>query len=461
MKYYPLTAAQNMHHQWIREYGTQQVSGVSIVASLKAPIDFKLMEKCIKLEYERYGCMRLQFTKPDKQGNVKQYQVKKGPDKIEYYDLRGEESLAAADAVMQQWAYVTFDGDNVPMSEFRLVDLPEGFKGMFVHMDHRLVDSSALAVMVTDIFQLYMHYQFGTDYPKDLADYIKVLEKDLTRANDPKRLEKDRRFWAEHFDKYGEPLYSDIQGPSVLEEARAKHNNPNLRAADIERKELFVTVKDYYLEPYPSKRLFNFCTENAVSMTNLLLFAMRTYLSKQNNGQEDITIENFISRRSTHDEWTSGGSRTIMFPCRTIITPDTEFLEALYLIQQTQNQVYLHGNYDPVYIREEMKRRYNTPDDTTYESCYLTFQPVMTYKTSKKLENVPMHINWFANGAATKKMYLTVSPNEKGELKFSFHYQTVKLTEKDIELMYYYMMRILFLGLEDSHLTVGEMMDRS
>ena len=461
MKYYPLTAAQNMHHQWIMEYGTQQVSGVSIVASLKAPLDFKLLKKCILLEYERYGCMRLQFTKPDKNGNVKQYQVKETKDTVEYYDLRGEGTLAAADAVMQQWAYVTFDGDNVSMCEVRLVDLPEDFKGMFVHMDHRLVDSSALAVMVADIFQLYMHYQYGADYPKELADYIKVLEKDLKRANDPKRFEKDKKFWEEHFDKYGEPLYSDIQGPSVLEEARKKHNNPKLRAADIERKELFVTVKDYYLEPNPTRRLFNFCTEHSISMTNLLLFAMRTYLSKQNNGQEDITIENFISRRSTHDEWSSGGSRTIMFPCRTIIPADTEFLDALYLIQQTQNQVYLHGNYDPVYIREEMKKRYGTPDDTTYESCYLTFQPVMTYKTSKHLENVPMHINWFANGAATKKMYLTVSPNEKAELKFSFHYQTVKLSEHDIELMYYYMMRIMFLGLEDSHLTIQEMMDRS
>ena len=65
---------------------------------------------------------------------------------------------------MQQWAYVTFDGDNVPMCEVRLVDLPEDFKGMFIHMDHRLVDSSALAVMVADIFQLYMHYQYGADY---------------------------------------------------------------------------------------------------------------------------------------------------------------------------------------------------------------------------------------------------------------------------------------------------------
>ena len=31
-----------------------------------------------------------------------------------------------------------------------------------------------------------------------------------------------------------------------------------------------------------------------LSMTNLLLLGIRTYLSKVNNGQEDITIQNFI-----------------------------------------------------------------------------------------------------------------------------------------------------------------------
>ena len=461
MKYYPLTAAQNMHWQWIREYGTQQVSGVSIVASMKAPMDFELLKKCILEEYGRYECMRLRFTKPDRNGVIKQYISKEIPEDIRLADLTGEGTLSGADAVMQQWAYQTFDGDNVPMCEIRMVELPEGYRGMFVHMDHRLVDSSALGVMVSDIFRLYMHYQFGSAKPAEPASFAKVLERDLARASEPRRLEKDRRFWSEHFDTYGEPLYSDIQGKSVLEEARKRHNDPDLRAADIERKELFVTVKDYYLEPKPTKRLLNFCTENNISMTNLILFVMRTYLSKVNDGQEDITIENFISRRSTHDEWSSGGSRTIMFPCRTIIRPETEFLEALYLIQQSQNQIYMHGNYDPAFIREEEKRRYGTPDDTGYVSCYLTYQPMMTYNTSEKLKNIPMHINWFANGAATKKMYLTVSPNEKGEMKFSFHYQTVKLDEHDIELMYYYMMRILFMGIEDSHITVGEMLGRA
>ena len=63
-----------------------------------------------------------------------------------------------------------------------------------------------------------------------------------------------------------------------------------LRASDIEMNELFVAVKDYHLEPYATQNLMDFCMNHQLSMTNLLLLGIRTYLSKVNNGQEDITI---------------------------------------------------------------------------------------------------------------------------------------------------------------------------
>ena len=458
-KEYPLTAAQNMHYQWIREYKTQQVSGVSIVASLKAELDFGLLKKCIQLEIKRYGCTRLRFTKPDENGEIRQYLIKHDARDIKLKDMTGM-TLEEADNIMQNWAYETLDGDNRPMCEFLMVKLPEGYNGFFVHMDHRLIDSCGLVVMVNDLMQLYTHYRFGAEYPADLADFEKVLEADLQKAGNEKRFAKDKKFWDDQLDALGEPLYSDIQGPAVLEEARKKHNDPKLRAADIERKELFVAVKDYKLEPEPTKGLIDFCMNHQLSMTNLLLLGIRTYLSKVNNGQEDITIENFISRRSTHDEWTSGGSRTIMFPCRTVIPADMDFLSAAYEIQNVQNRIYMHSNYDPALIREEMKRRYNTPDDTTYESCYLTYQPMPVHMDNPFLKNIPMHSKWFANGAATKKMYLTVSHTNDGGMNFSYHYQTVKLNEKDMELLYYYMMKILFKGISEPDIKIGDLMDQ-
>ena len=427
--YYSLTAAQKMHHNWIQDYKTQQVSGVSVVASLKAALDFGLLKKCIQLEFERYGCMRVRFTKPDEKGQVKQYIAEKETRDIPLKDLSGM-SLADADRLMQQWAYETFDGDDIPLCDITMVKLPEGFNGFFIHMDHRLIDSCGLV----------------------------VLEKDLKKANNGKRLAKDKKFWDDQLDALGEPLYSDIQGPSVLEEARKKHGNKNLRSADIELKNLFVEVKDYYLEPEPTKNLIAFCMNHQLSMTNLLLLGIRTYLSKVNDGQEDITIQNFISRRSTHDEWTSGGSRTIMFPCRTVIPADMEFMAAAYEIQNVQNRIYMHSNYDPALIMEEMRRRYQTPEHTAYESCYLTYQPLPVKMDNPHLEQIPQHSKWFANGAATKKMYLTVSHTEHGGMNFSYHYQTAHLQEHDMELLYYYMMRILFKGIAEPDMTIGEIM---
>lgn len=458
-EYYPLTAAQKIHHNWIRTYKTQQVSGVSVVASLQSPVDFGLLKKCIQLELERYGCMRVRFTKPDEKGEVKQYIVKKDTRDIPIKDLSGM-SMADADHLMQQWAYETFDGDDIPLCDVTMLRLPDGYNGFFIHMDHRLIDSCGLVVMINDLMQLYTHYRFGSKFPAELADFEKVLEKDLKKANNEKRFAKDKKFWDDQLDELGEPLYSDIQGPSVLEEARKRHGNKNLRAADIELENLFVEVKDYYLEPEPTKNLMDFCMNHQLSMTNLLLLSIRTYLSKVNDGQEDITIQNFISRRSTHDEWTSGGSRTIMFPCRTVISPDTDFLSAAYEIQNMQNKIYMHSNYDPALIEEEMRRRYHTPEHTTYESCYLTYQPMPVKMDNPHLVNIPQHSKWFANGAATKKMYLTVSHTEYGGMNFSYHYQTVHLVEHDMELLYYYMMRILFKGIAHPDLSIGEIIEQ-
>lgn len=458
-QYYPLTAAQKLHYNWIKTYKTQQVSGVSVVASLQAQLDFGLLKKCIQLEFERYGCMRIRFTKPDKQGEIKQYLVERETRDIPVKDLSGM-SMAEADNLMQQWAYETFDGNDIPMCDVTMLRLPEGYNGFFIHMDHRLIDSCGLVVMINDLMQLYTHYRFKAPYPDDLADFEEVLAKDLQRANNEKRFAKDKKFWDDQLDALGEPLYSDIQGSSVLEEARKRHRNPDLRAADIELKNLFVEVKDYYLEPEPTKNLIDFCMNHQLSMTNLLLLGIRTYLSKVNNGQEDITIENFISRRSTHDEWTSGGSRTIMFPCRTVISPETDFLSAAYEIQNVQNRIYMHSNYDPALIREEMRKRYHTPEHTAYESCYLTYQPMPVKLDNPHLIQVPQHFKWFANGAATKKMYLTVSHTENGGMNFSYHYQTAHLQEHDMELLYYYMMRILFKGIAEPDMSIGDIMEQ-
>ena len=94
-----------------------------------------------------------------------------------------------------------------------------------------------------------------------------------------------------------------------------------------------------------------------------------------------------------------------------------------------------------------------------YESCYLTYQPMAVKVENEMLGTIRQHAKWFANGAATKKMYLTVSHTEDGGMNFSYHYQTAHLEEHDMELLYYYMMRILFKGIAEPDMSIGEIME--
>ena len=162
----------------------------------------------------------------------------------------------------------------------------------------------------------------------------------------------------------------------------------------------------------------------------------------------------FDESMSLHTSFHIGGPADAL-----VIPADMDFMSAAYEIQNVQNRIYMHSNYDPALIREEMKRRYHTPEDTAYESCYLTYQPMPVKMDNPFLKDIPMHSKWFANGAATKKMYLTVSHTENGGMNFSYHYQTASLTEKDMELLYYYMMRILFTGISHPDMSIGEIME--
>lgn len=121
-----------------------------MIASLKTELDFGLLKKCIQLEFERYGCMRIRITKPDANGEVKQYIVDRDSRDIPLKDLSGM-SMQEADDLMQQWAYETFDGDDIPLCDVSMMKLPDGYNGFFIHMDHRLIDSCGLIVMINDL----------------------------------------------------------------------------------------------------------------------------------------------------------------------------------------------------------------------------------------------------------------------------------------------------------------------
>lgn len=455
---YPLTTGQEVQQLLVKEFHTAQVLNIGVCLSLQANLDFELLKKCILEEYERYECLRVRFTPMDKNQNVKQYISEDENKEIEIVSLE-HHTWEEINRIFDEWSSVPFEEPDQQMNKFVMVKLPDGYQGMYVLIDHRLIDSCGIIAMVNDIMGLYCQYQFDAPAPTPFMDYKEAIKKDFERQADEKRVAKDEAFWKE-FIAMGEPIYTDVAGSSKLEESRQKYDNPNLRAADRNLEDLSVGWSMYHLEPEATQKLFDYCLNNQVTMTNLLLMGLRTYLSKMNNNEKDISVRNFVSRRSTKLKRLSGGTRVHCYPCRTIIEPETEFLDGIFMIQDFQNKVYRHVDFDTAKLSQMMSEAWGKPANTTYEGLSLTYQPLPIRLQNQNLQGIKTKTIWCTNGTAVQKAYLTVmhSADDLG-LDFFFKYQTAELSEDDIEKFYYYLMRVIFLGVEHPEITVGEILE--
>lgn len=456
-EWFPLTAAQRMIYDMTLEYPEPEVTCIGACMALQVPLDNGLLRKCIWLEQERYDCLRLRFSAPRDSGEAMQYIAPLEKPEIPLVRM-GELTEGKAVERMKGWTRIPFERTDAPLCEFRLVELPDGYHGVYLKIDHLLADSCCMITLANDMMELYCHFAFGTPMPGGFYSFREAALHDLKKELDPVRKAADAAFWGKLIE-VGEPVYTDIRGTGRLLESRRRHGNPGLRAADRQRKDNREGQASFYLEPERSGRLASFCAETGISMTNLMLTGLRTYLSAQNGGERDISVRNYVSRRFSRLARLSGGCRVHCYPCRTMIEPDTGFLDAARIIKNLQNHIYRHVDYDPQKVIQGMLDYYHAPEDTIYESVALTCQPMPISLKNEILKGIPYRTMWFSNGTAVQPVYLTVmqNPADAG-LEFYVKYQMADYSYDDIERLYTFLMKTLFMGVENPGIPVGKIL---
>lgn len=456
---YPLTASQRMLQKAYEEFGTAQILTIGVCISIRTPVDFSLLKTCLTEEIERLECLRVQFTSADSAGKIRQYIVPESTPSITYQNLK-EKSGSEIKDLMTSWSTIGFEKADSPLLRFVMVSLPDGWNGVYLCIDHRIMDSLGLIFMMNDTFELYCHYLYGAPAPDMPARYEEVLQSDLKRERDFLMQEKDRAFWNQLL-AAGEPIYTDFSGPQTLEQSRSRHNQPDLRAADRIIQPMDGTMERFTLPKRETARLQSFCREQSVSMTNLFLMSLRTALSFKNGEEPDITLRNYISRRTARQSRTCGGCRIHCYPCRTVISPDTSFLDGIRQITAYQNNIYRHSNFDPEAVNELLAKTFDMPPRTTYEGAALTCQPLPLSSANPFLKHIPLKTDWFSNRADIQKLYLTVMQTTRNQgLDLYFKYQTAELGKSDIIDIYGILSEIISLGIRDESLTVRELMRR-
>ncbi|MBQ8147169.1 MAG: peptide synthetase [Lachnospiraceae bacterium] len=460
-KVYQLTSAQKLHYYSMKYCPKKQVLNIGTGMTIQVELERDKLEESIREAIARCECLRVQFTE-DKEGNVYQYVAKDQEPVIRHFDF-GHWKEEDAHDLMTEWTSTPFELYDSPMYEIVMIRMPEDFYGLYVKVNHLIMDAQALIAFMKDVMEIYSGKVLqDIPFPKDMSSYVKQLEKDLAYEAGSNSSQKDREFF-QNLIASSEPIFTDIYGTAKLEAERKRTGNPNQRAVINTSDNVDANLASFYLEEDAANDLMKFCEEQHVSLTCLLLMGLRTYLQKE-NGIDDVSISTTIARRATLMEKRCGGTRIHSFPFRTIVSREDTFLEALYKIRDMQNQYFRHANYSPAEYYAYRKQYYNLENGQTYEPLALTYQPVLMKYSNEamdKMDDIQYNVRRYTNGACAHTLYLTVSHRPMGGLDFCFEHQTGVVTYEKLQEVYFYLCRIMFHGIEDCSRTVGEIIDWS
>ncbi len=455
IKMYPLTAAQKLHFYYQKFCPKKQVLNIGTSLTIQQSLDFGALKEAVYQAYARCESMRLRFHE-DEEGNVWQYVADREERDIEFFDFSGWEGWAA-EFRMREWTSIPFERYHSPLNKVVMIITPDGFQGIYLLVDHMTMDAQSLILFLKDIIEIYCNMKYeGIEYPKEMSSYIQQLEKDLAYEAGSKAQKRDIEFF-EKLISSSEPIFNSTFGPMKLEAERIETKNPSLRAVTNTSDNVDANIALFELEADPSERLMKFCEEHHISMVCLLMMGLRTYLQKE-NGNDDVSITTTVARRATLSEKKSGGTRIHCFPFRTIVKETDTFLEGLKIIRDGQNQIFRHANYDPTAYYAYRRNYYNLTPGQTYEPLGLTYQPLTTKdKGLDRLGDIQYKSAWYSNGAAAHALYLTVMHRAQDNgLNFSFEHQTGVFNYESLQKVYYYVCKILFKGIENPDMTVGD-----
>ena len=455
-KTYPLTVAQKFHNFYAQYSPGKEILNVGTSLTIEFELDIEELRKAIYKAYERCESMRARLAYDKNEDEWYQYIVEKEEREIEFVDFSGK-TMEEADAEMTAWTRIPFEQEDSPMNKVTIIKMPDGFEGLYIVGDHRFLDAQSLICFMKDVIELYCNAKFeGVPYPAEMRSYIEQLKKDLAYEAGSKAQARDREYFHKLIEE-SEPIYCGVEGSGKLEEMRAATGNPNLRAAPSGTEDFAAAIDIFHLEEEPTMRLMKFCEQHHISLQCLLIMGIRTYLQKVNQC-DDVSMQVAYARRATLLEKKSGGTRIHCFPFRTVISEDKSFLEGIYEIRDRQNEVFRYVNFNPAEYLSYRGQYYNPPRGMGYEAVSLTYQPAsLREKGLTDLGDIRYTTKRYCNGYYSDGMYLTVMhrPEDNG-LDFSFEHQTKAYSKEQLEYFYYYICKIMFKGIENQDLKIGE-----
>lgn len=453
INYYPFTPAQEMINFMLKySFFHKQVIQIpaSIVVSRK--IDFDILQKALEIEIERNDCMRLRF---EKKGGFRQYFM----DKVEigkipvmnFKTQQEQEDFLTADA---QKPIRCFKGEIFRIYFFNTAD---GRYGIYINVIHLAMDAPAVFTFFSDLLKVYEALEAGTEMPAPMGSYRQAIERELEYINNKEKVQADKDFFVNYFQKDGEPIWNGVMGPGPLDKAREKKKNPELRAcgsfdpihdrAELKKKPL--SVED-------SKVILDYMEKNSLSGECVVQLGMRLYVGKINHRHTDTHFLVLSHRRKTLNEKRCGGTMASALPWRIILPEDLTFAQAVEKLKLLQGDIMRHNNYPFITWLENEREMFNYSMVDGTSTMMFSWFP---------LENDTMN-GWeyefhsYSLGRYVMPLYTySMKDSTTGGLRFAYLHRINSISDKDIENLHNNTVKALVAGCSNPDMTVGEIMD--
>jgi hypothetical protein len=450
-KYYDLSPAQRLLNISQKYTVHKQVNNLCTSVLLDKELDFDILRKAVVKVYGRMDSLRLRVVKVGKE--MKQYFAELEEPYIKYLDFSGK-SLENMENKLYKIAHKRVTVFGKSMSKVYLIRSYDGKCGIYFVVSHMILDSWGITNFYKDVLQVYEALVKGTDMPKPLAPYEPLLIRDINYRT-TEAYKKDQEFW-KSFLGAEEPIFTHVNGSSMLEKYRKKKKNPNLRYAVAVT--LFTKNKNamLLLPKELVEKMEAYCSANKLPMQSLVLLGLRSYFSKVNKREKDVMIHSAVARRGTLAEKNTCGTVVHAFPFRTIIDENMTFESACEIISERQLSMYRHSNIDYEEVMSIWHGLYTTPPLGEYTTALLTYQPVKQVSPSGE----QLYTKWYGNGALGISLYLTVMDGDgTGSLKFYYEYQTHRISFETIQNLHSYLMRLFETGTANPDITIGELLN--
>ena len=452
---YEFTPAQDMINFMLKySFFHKQVIQIPASVIFEKKVDFDLMKKALNIEIERNDCMRLRFVK--KGGKFYQYFLDEY--KIDDVPVVTFSTKEEQEEYLGKDAKTTVHHMKGEIYRFIFFNTYDGRQGVYINVNHLTMDAAAVFVFFGDLFAVYDALAEGTEMPKPLSSFKDVIKKELDYINNEEKVNKDKEFYTNFFKEGGPPIFNGVHGPELLEKARIKKKNPNLRVLasfDPIHDKAELIKRPISLED--SKAILEYMDSTSVSPECLVQLGMRLYLAKLNESVNDGIIDTYFvtlcTRRKTLSDKRCGGTLTSTLPWRIILNPDLTFEEALEELRNLQYNIFKHQDYPFLSWRDVEGDIYNYGMADGASTMMFSWFPL----DENTMNGWNYEFSGYSIGRYVMPLYTYAMKDcRNNSLKFAYLFRTNHISAENINALHDNTVKALNMGCKNPQMKISE-----